>query len=261
MKTSDQINELATALAKAQLEIATAKLDSENSHFKSVYASLASVTEACRTPLAKNGLSWTQTTESIGDGRMTMTTRLLHSSGQFIEATEELYPKDSTPHAIASAKTYARRYQLASITGVAPEAEEDDDGNHASGRPVEPRSISRPAQSKPQGQSASPGPAQGTLINAGPSLVDARRTHIARLCKNGWTPPMVVAYIQTAYKTKEISQLTEPQFQDLTAIMSTLSPKQAMDQTRVLTEPVVDVPTDFASTPSHIHSPLVGPRG
>ena len=52
MEKSDQINELATALAKAQGELESASKNALNPHFKNKYADLASVWDAARAPLS-----------------------------------------------------------------------------------------------------------------------------------------------------------------------------------------------------------------
>ena len=70
MLKSDTIGELATALAKAQGAIKHAVKDSTNPHFKSSYADLASVWEACRQPLSDNGLSVTLTMRLHRDWRL-----------------------------------------------------------------------------------------------------------------------------------------------------------------------------------------------
>ena len=127
MKTSEHINELAAALAKAQGEIEGAHKDSANPFFKSKYADLASVWEACRVPLSKNGLAIVQLPRADGNA-VTMETRLLHSSGQWLEGELTAVAKDEGPQSIGSAVTYLRRYMLQSVTGVAPE---DDDGTAA----------------------------------------------------------------------------------------------------------------------------------
>ncbi len=128
---SPQINELATALAKAQGIMQTARKDSENPFFRSSYADLASVWEACRKPFSENGLCIIQTTDNDNDAIVIITT-LLHSSGQWICGRLRIKPIKEDPQSIGSAITYARRYALAAITGVAPE--EDDDGEGAMGR-------------------------------------------------------------------------------------------------------------------------------
>lgn len=128
--SSDNINELATALAKAQGEITAAMQDKVNPHFKSSYASLNSVWDACRVPLSKNGLSIIQTMQSQDDA-LTLVTTLAHCSGQYIKSFLPIATTKATPQALGSAITYMRRYSLAAIVGVAPD--EDDDANEATG--------------------------------------------------------------------------------------------------------------------------------
>ncbi len=132
MQTSDSINELAGALAKAQGEITGALKDSANPFFKSKYADLASCWDACRGPLAKNGLSVFQVPEMTDLG-LTLVTTLAHSSGQWVRGSLPVHPKDDTPQAMGSALTYARRYALTAVVGI---AQVDDDGNAASARPT-----------------------------------------------------------------------------------------------------------------------------
>lgn len=128
MIRSDSISELAVALAAAQAKITPAAKDSENPHFKAHYADLASVWEACRGPLAENGLSVVQTFEQDTPGLITVLTTLLHKSGEWIASALSL-PVTQTAHGIGSAITYGRRYSLAALVGVV--ADEDDDGNAA----------------------------------------------------------------------------------------------------------------------------------
>lgn len=133
MTHSEQINELAAALAKAQSQIERAKKDSTNPHFKSSYADLASVWDACREALTGNGLSVAQSAEASGDGGYGVTTMLLHTSGQWMSGTLYLKPTKDDPQGAGSALTYARRYGLAAMVGVAPA---DDDANAASEKPT-----------------------------------------------------------------------------------------------------------------------------
>jgi hypothetical protein len=137
----EPIGQLATALALAQGEIEGAKKDANNPFFHSKYADLASVWDACRTALSKNGLAVVQIPGMSDDGRVTVKTILMHKSGESIDGVLSVKPiyidKDgkevvcNDPQGIGSAITYARRYALAAFVGVAPE---DDDGNKASGR-------------------------------------------------------------------------------------------------------------------------------
>ncbi|MDE2099147.1 MAG: ERF family protein [Patescibacteria group bacterium] len=126
-----EIGKLALALSKAQGEIQGAKKDSTNPHFKSKYAGLASIWEACRQALSKNELAVIQSPEII-DGVMVMRTIIAHSSGEQIVGTLPIScAQNATAQQVGSAITYARRYSLASMVGVAPD-EDDDDGNAAS---------------------------------------------------------------------------------------------------------------------------------
>lgn len=129
MSQSENIGILAEALAKAQGQITGALKDSSNPFFKSKYADLASVWDACRGPLSENGLAVIQTTEKDDSG-ITVKTTLAHSSGQYISGVLTMRPKDDSPQAYGSCLTYARRYALAAIVGV---AQVDDDGNAATG--------------------------------------------------------------------------------------------------------------------------------
>ena len=133
MTHSEQINELAMALAKAQGQIEGAKKDSINPHFKNRYADLASVWDACREALTKNGLSVVQSAENNESG-YGVTTMLLHTSGQWMRGTLYLKPMKDDAQGAGSALTYARRYALSSMVGIAPE---DDDANAASAKPVQ----------------------------------------------------------------------------------------------------------------------------
>ena len=126
---SATLGKLADALAKAQGEMVGASKDSVNPHFQYKYADLASVWEACRLPLSKNGLAVTQIVGNSGNAAL-VESFLMHSSGEWIMSRLSLRPVKDDPQGIGSAITYARRYALAALVGVSPE---DDDGNAASG--------------------------------------------------------------------------------------------------------------------------------
>jgi hypothetical protein len=79
MHTSEQMNEIATALAKAQGQMEAATKDALNPHFKQKYADLASVREAIKKPLSENGIAYIQTVRS-GEGFVSVETRLIHTA-------------------------------------------------------------------------------------------------------------------------------------------------------------------------------------
>ena len=147
MRTSEQINEITTALAKAQGSMGPAELNCVNPHFKSKYADLASINDAIRKPLSDNGLSYLQEAITV-QGGVSCATKIFHSSGQWIEMDPLIIPvAKSTAHAVGGAVTYARRYSLACALGVV--AEEEDDGNEANkNAPSEPLATLNPEQIK-----------------------------------------------------------------------------------------------------------------
>lgn len=132
MDKSESIGKLAEALAKAQGAIEGAKKDQANPFFRSKYADLSSVWEACRKPLSENGLAIVQTTCGSDPETVTVETFLTHASGEWIKSSLSMKPTKADPQGIGSCLTYARRYSLAAMVGVAPE---DDDGNAASEKP------------------------------------------------------------------------------------------------------------------------------
>lgn len=125
---SDQMDQVFAALAEAQKIMDGAKKDATNPHFRSKYADLESVMDACRVPLATNGLAILQPTSANGP-KVTVTTLIGHKSGQWIAADLEMTSAQNTPQGIGSTITYGRRYGLSSMVGIAPE---DDDGNEGS---------------------------------------------------------------------------------------------------------------------------------
>lgn len=130
MNQSETTGKLADALAKAQAEMKNAPLNKVNPHFKSKYADLAAIRDACMPALCKHGLSVTQVTGMV-EGQFVLRTRLMHSSGEWVESVYPLPLDIGKPQAMGSAITYARRYCLAALAGLS--AEEDDDANAAQG--------------------------------------------------------------------------------------------------------------------------------
>ena len=188
MKHSESIAALAGALAKAQLQIEPASKNAPNPHFRSHYADLASIWDACRGPLNTNGLSIVQFPCDGEVGRTGLCTMLLHSSGEYISEVVTTRSQKDDPQGLGSALTYLRRYALAAVVGVT--ATEDDDGNAASTPanarvaapaprpyippPVSPPGVNAPAPSKPVSQPVSQPVAKPVqTATAGTSAVQA----------------------------------------------------------------------------------------
>lgn len=137
MRTSETINELATALSKCQGEMGAAELGAENPFFSSKYADVSSVLKAIKKPLADNGLSFVQT-PIFKENEAGVTTRVMHTSGQWMESTLLLPVLKADPQGVGSVITYSRRYALQSVLGV-PAA--DDDANTASEPQIDAKEV------------------------------------------------------------------------------------------------------------------------
>lgn len=129
MNKSESIKEIATALAKAQAKLKNPPFDSKNPHFKSNYASLASVRDTIIPVFAEFGLSIIQNVSSRENG-VTCSNLIMHASGEWLETDQLEVPADKhNAHGYGSACTYARRFSLMALGCVVGDV--DDDGNDA----------------------------------------------------------------------------------------------------------------------------------
>lgn len=131
MNRSESIASIAKSLAQFQQEVVQPEKSASNPHFKSKYVPLDNVVKSIADTAPKHGLSYIQTSVTEND-KAGVQTLLMHESGEWMEFEPFLLPigQKSTPQAVGSAITYARRYTLSSIFGIASET--DDDGNTAS---------------------------------------------------------------------------------------------------------------------------------
>lgn len=127
------MSELAKALNAFHTELPKVGKGSINPAFKSKYADLADIVSVVLPALAKNGLAWI-TTPRVSDDGFVLEYELRHTSGETVTGSWPLPdPEKATPQQMGSAVTYAKRYTLSAVTGIAPD--EDDDGNAASKGP------------------------------------------------------------------------------------------------------------------------------
>lgn len=126
MKTSDQINEIGQAMAKAQSIMKPALKDGLNPHFKSKYSDITSVWEALRIPMTSNGLTvWQDIT--TGEKTVSVSTRIVHSSGQWVEFGPLCIPVTKVDaQGFGSATSYAKRYALCAAVGIVSDDDDDD---------------------------------------------------------------------------------------------------------------------------------------
>ncbi|MBN9198485.1 MAG: ERF family protein [Microbacterium ginsengisoli] len=121
---------LTEALSAFQAELPRVQKGARNDHFKSSYADLADVVGVVLPALARQGLAWV-TVPTMTEAGFRLEYSLQHVGGERIDGSWPLpNPTESTAQAVGSAITYAKRYALSAVTGVAPD--QDDDGNSAS---------------------------------------------------------------------------------------------------------------------------------
>lgn len=140
---------LARALVKIQAEMPTITKDG-----KAVYGSYVTLDHLlaeARPILTKHGVAVAQFPTIHEHGAPTLTTILIHESGERLEYVSPLYIDKQTAQGHGSAITYARRYALASALGIS--SDEDDDGAAAS----KPKPSRPKAEPKPKPEEPAPG--------------------------------------------------------------------------------------------------------
>ena len=205
MKTSDSINELATALAAVQGAMEPARMNATNPFLKNKYADLNSVIESVKYLLAENGLSYVQmpNTPPVEYGvAIGLTTRLMHNSGQWIEETYTMpMPAEergkSMMQVAGSAISYARRYALSAMLGIV--ADEDSDGNSSQDRG---RNVTKNPPNAPKATPQTNGDGQKPAVTANqqkPSEAQMKALHAAGSAFYGsdWDTqrPKIVKYV------------------------------------------------------------------
>lgn len=127
---------IAEALAAFQAELPTVVKSNTadvkaktGASFKYQYADLTAVTEKVMPLLSKHGLAFSAS-PTIKDGRFVLAFVLMHPAGGFDNSIHGYYPlpEHGSPQDVGSAITYARRYALCAVTGVAPGGDDDDAG-------------------------------------------------------------------------------------------------------------------------------------
>src|SRR6266705_2669653 len=146
LEFSSPMDAIVPALFTFQENVGPLIKDTDNEYFKSKYADLAAVLDVVKPPLRDAGLLLVQGASTNGGESVNVETTIFHvTSLQWVRTILTLRPEKPTPQGCGSAITYARRYGLLAMCGIAAE---DDDGNSASGRskeqsPPEPKPTQR----------------------------------------------------------------------------------------------------------------------
>lgn len=145
LESQDAPDTLWAALLRFQADAPRLQKDALNPHFKNRYVTLAKVMETVTPALARQGLVWTTMPGFDGEGNPELMYRLTHAaSGEALEGKMRLLLTKADSQGQGSAITYARRYTIMAVLGLV--ADEDDDGNGASGPAQRPQPQARPPQ-------------------------------------------------------------------------------------------------------------------
>ena len=159
MKTSESILKISDAIVSAQSQIKGAFKDGKNTFFKNAagqataYATLDSVIEAARIPLATNGLAVIQAPIESSE-KFYVETRLQHKSGEYYEILTPLLFQKHDMQGFGSAITYAKRYALGSLLNISTDG--DDDGNATAQPQNQPVVVARPQTTAPKAPAPQP---------------------------------------------------------------------------------------------------------
>lgn len=124
---STQLDQLATALAAAQGDYPPITTNRENPYWSTGYADLDTVVRAIQPCLVAHGLSFVQQQRITPEGATMLHSKLMHTSGQWIESRARITPVKNDPHAYGSELQYQKRFALMSLLGITIQADPFDD--------------------------------------------------------------------------------------------------------------------------------------
>jgi len=226
-ETSPETGILDEALAKAQSEMRDAMESAENPHFRSKYADLASIRQACSAALSKHGISVTQwPVPASKPNHVALFTRLAFK-GQWMRGYFELPSRTWNAQDAGGAITYLRRYTLAAVTGVAPS--DDDDGNSATWRGPEQEPETQlnkqkhtKVQIKPAGEASTaktesnaPEKAKEPLAFLATSGGAKWSAFWSSARSLGWDSDQVHFFVKDGYGVDSLTKLSDEQLQEL----------------------------------------------
>jgi ERF superfamily protein len=179
IRQSETITKLAPAVVAAQAEMTNAPKDTKGQVGNQIrfYTDLPTITDHVRPILAKHGLGYVQFPCNTLTGHVGLTTRLIHASGEWLE-DEYSMPAGQGAQGVGSALTYARRYALMALLGIAAD---DDDGAAAS--QGQPKAARRPTQAQ-GGKTVTPAQLTKLGVSFGENGIkdrDARLAYVATI--------------------------------------------------------------------------------
>lgn len=242
MRTSDQIDKIAEALAKAQGAMANPEKNQKaviphknggGSHEYN-YADLPITIDTARKALADNGLSHTFGIIEAVDHALCCY-RLMHSSGQWMESSLRL-PESDNIKSFAANLTYLRRYLFTALIGVAAEDDLDSEPEKGAtyGARIKPAQAIKPPVSSASNPAAKPSPVKPAVAHTGPAGVSlGQLAGMFKLAKEKlWSTDNVAEYLGAAFQLKGTNAMTQPQLDLFTRILETMIFEDAMQEFR-----------------------------
>lgn len=229
MKTSEQLDKFADALSKAQGKIhnpeknktATIPMKSGGKYSYS-YADLPACYDAARESLSENGICHFST---IDVKTSTLTMRLLHASGQWIES-DWLLPSQVDDKTLAGSVTYGKRYLFCALVGLA--AEEDTDSEPEVGASYRDKVV-KPVQAPQISQSSHPTLIQPLEIQ--PRAVSVSRERFLKAVKlPGIDMKNVQSYMKQQFKKESSKDLTDQECDELADWIEERAPESEFDR-------------------------------
>lgn len=221
MRTSDQINEISAALAKAQGQMKNPEKNKKatiptktGGGYSYDYADLPSTFDALRKPLSDNGIMHTSAPRHV-DGQYVLFSRLSHSSGQWIEAEWPL-PNLSDPKQLAGSITYGTRYLFNSLCGIAGDDDLDHTPEHPQARYEPRKSASKPSTLVSPNVEHGQREATSGHADLGTSPVsDGRFALMAKLRESKWPKDHLIKYCSEIFGKSDSKSLSLPELQRL----------------------------------------------
>lgn len=208
MERSETSTKVMCALVAAQAAFDTVKKDAVNPHLKNQYSTLSSVFTSIRPALREARLAIVQEASEEG-GKIRLITTIIHESGEWLSSSS-LFPlvgiggKELNPQVAGSAITYAKRYALMAMLGLAHWAD-DDDGHGASQPRVPQRHVAPQQYSAPQAAhepAELSSAAQGALAGINGAVDAAALGEVAKAFATLSISDAEKAFLRDAYRTR-----------------------------------------------------------
>ncbi|MFD1425476.1 ERF family protein [Kroppenstedtia sanguinis] len=229
MKTSEDIQEICKALISFHSEVGRIEKDGTNPYMENRYATIDQIIETIRPILARHDLFIMQLPSNAESGEIKMTTRIYHTSGQWMESPVlTIKPQKQDAQGIGSAVTYARRYSLTSFLSL--NTGDDDDGNAASNR----SDGNRQPQTREQGgrQREQSGNVF-QMKNPNDPLTEPQRKKIFAILRGKKiTDEQITQLVQKHAGKSGVSELTKKEATHFIELVQPMPPKELLETIR-----------------------------